>query len=133
MYFGTDYHPEHWVYPFAGTAEEPESRWEVDAKLMVQAGMNVGAKGVPCVRKRALAVEISRPSLLAGSRPSDQAGRNGQMASAGASHSSAGYSTGSDSHTIESGSDFLRRREGETLMRGAGSAGNSAGGKSAEA
>ena len=41
MYFGTDYHPEHWVYPFAGTAEEPESRWEIDAKLMVQAGMNV--------------------------------------------------------------------------------------------
>ena len=41
MYFGTDYHPEHWVYPLAGTPEEPESRWEVDAQLMVQAGMNV--------------------------------------------------------------------------------------------
>ena len=31
MYFGTDYHPEHWVYPYAGTPEEPENRWEEDA------------------------------------------------------------------------------------------------------
>ena len=28
MYFGVDYHPEHWVYPYAGTAERPEARWE---------------------------------------------------------------------------------------------------------
>ena len=45
MYFGADYHPEHWVYPYAGTPEEPESRWEEDAKLMVQAGFNVVRMG----------------------------------------------------------------------------------------
>jgi beta-galactosidase len=41
MYFGVDYHPEHWVYPYAGTAAEPESRWEKDAELMISAGVNV--------------------------------------------------------------------------------------------
>jgi len=41
MYFGADYYPEHWVYPYAGTQEDPESRWEEDAKLMVAAGINV--------------------------------------------------------------------------------------------
>lgn len=41
MYFGADYYPEHWVFPFDGTAEEPESRWEQDAQLMAHAGMNV--------------------------------------------------------------------------------------------
>lgn len=41
MYFGADYHPEHWVYPFAGTPEAPESRWELDAQLMTKAGLNV--------------------------------------------------------------------------------------------
>ncbi|HIL69472.1 MAG TPA: beta-galactosidase [Verrucomicrobia bacterium] len=41
MYFGVCYHPEHWVYPYAGTPEEPESRWERDAELMVNAGVNV--------------------------------------------------------------------------------------------
>lgn len=41
MYFGVDYHPEHWVYPYAGTPENPESRWEEDAKLMAAAGVNV--------------------------------------------------------------------------------------------
>src|SRR5207244_12780646 len=41
MYFGTDYYPEHWVYPYAGTPEEPESRWQRDAELMVAAGVNV--------------------------------------------------------------------------------------------
>ena len=45
MYFGVDYHPEHWVYPLAGTAEDPESRWERDAQLMVQAGFNVVRMG----------------------------------------------------------------------------------------
>lgn len=45
MYFGTDYYPEHWVYPFAGTPEQPESRWEEDARLMVEAGMNVVRMG----------------------------------------------------------------------------------------
>ena len=41
MYFGVDYHPEQWVYPYAGTAEKPESQWEMDAQLMVAAGFNV--------------------------------------------------------------------------------------------
>jgi beta-galactosidase len=45
MYFGVDYHPEHWVYPYAGTPEEPESRWDRDAELMVQAGFNVVRMG----------------------------------------------------------------------------------------
>jgi beta-galactosidase len=45
MYFGADYHPEHWVYPYAGTAEEPEARWEQDAQLMEQAGFNVVRMG----------------------------------------------------------------------------------------
>ena len=45
MYFGTDYYPEHWVYPYAGTPEEPESRWERDAELMVTAGINVVRMG----------------------------------------------------------------------------------------
>ena len=41
MYFGVDYHPEHWVYPYAGTPENPEDRWEKDVELMVAAGVNV--------------------------------------------------------------------------------------------
>lgn len=41
MYFGVDYYPEHWVFPYAGTAEQPESGWERDAELMVAAGVNV--------------------------------------------------------------------------------------------
>src|SRR5690349_6983913 len=41
MYFGVDYHPEHWVYPYGGTAEEPEARWKRDAELMMAAGVNV--------------------------------------------------------------------------------------------
>jgi beta-galactosidase len=45
MYFGADYYPEHWVYPYAGTAEEPESHWEKDAELMVAAGINVVRMG----------------------------------------------------------------------------------------
>lgn len=45
MYFGVDYHPEHWVYPYAGTEEEPESRWKRDVELMVDAGVNVVRMG----------------------------------------------------------------------------------------
>jgi beta-galactosidase len=45
MYFGADYYPEHWVYPYAGTKEKPESRWERDAELMVAAGVNVVRMG----------------------------------------------------------------------------------------
>src|SRR2546421_2334334 len=45
MYFGTDYYPEHWVYPYAGTPEEPESRWQRDAELMFEAGVNVVRMG----------------------------------------------------------------------------------------
>ena len=48
MYFGADYHPEHWVYPYAGSPEEPEARWERDAELMVQAGFNVVRMGEFC-------------------------------------------------------------------------------------
>lgn len=45
MYFGADYYPEHWVYPYAGTKEHPESRWQRDAELMLAAGMNVVRMG----------------------------------------------------------------------------------------
>ena len=45
MHFGADYHPEHWVYPYDGTAEEPEARWERDAALMQHAGLNVVRMG----------------------------------------------------------------------------------------
>jgi beta-galactosidase len=45
MYFGVDYHPEHWVYPYAGTPEKPEARWERDAQLMVAMGVNVVRMG----------------------------------------------------------------------------------------
>jgi beta-galactosidase len=48
MYLGADYYPEHWVYPFDGTPEEPESRWEQDAQLMAHAGMNVVRMGEFC-------------------------------------------------------------------------------------
>ena len=41
MYFGVDYYPEQWVYPYAGTAEQPESQWAKDAELMAEAGINV--------------------------------------------------------------------------------------------
>jgi beta-galactosidase len=41
MYFGVDYHPEHWVFPYAGTKDNPEARWEEDARLMAEAGVNV--------------------------------------------------------------------------------------------
>ena len=45
MYFGVDYYPEHWVYPYAGTAEKPESGWERDAELMAAASVNVVRMG----------------------------------------------------------------------------------------
>ncbi len=45
MYFGADYHPEHWVYPYAGTPEAPESRWKRDIELMLDAGINVVRMG----------------------------------------------------------------------------------------
>jgi len=48
MYFGVDYHPEHWVYPFAGTKENPEAQWEEDARLMREAGFNVVRFGEFC-------------------------------------------------------------------------------------
>jgi beta-galactosidase len=41
MYFGVDYYPEHWVFPYGGTEENPEAQWEQDAELMVKAGINV--------------------------------------------------------------------------------------------
>jgi beta-galactosidase len=45
MYFGVDYYPEHWVYPYAGRPEHPESQWERDVALMVSAGFNVVRMG----------------------------------------------------------------------------------------
>ncbi|PWU15586.1 MAG: hypothetical protein C5B50_15240 [Verrucomicrobia bacterium] len=45
MYFGVDYHPEQWVYPYAGTAQEPEGAWEKDIELMQTAGINVVRMG----------------------------------------------------------------------------------------
>jgi beta-galactosidase len=45
MYFGVDYHPEQWVYPYGGTAENPEAAWERDAQLMQSAGINVVRMG----------------------------------------------------------------------------------------
>ena len=41
MYFGVDYHPEQWVFPYGGNAENPEAEWQHDAELMVKAGINV--------------------------------------------------------------------------------------------
>ncbi|HTV75412.1 MAG TPA: beta-galactosidase, partial [Candidatus Baltobacteraceae bacterium] len=41
MFFGVDYYPELWVFPYGGTAENPESAWERDAELMERAGINV--------------------------------------------------------------------------------------------
>ena len=41
MYFGVDYYPEHWVFPYAGTKDKPEANWEQDIELMVAAGVNV--------------------------------------------------------------------------------------------
>jgi beta-galactosidase len=41
MYFGVDYYPEQWVFPFGGTSENPEAQWQRDAELMAAAGFNV--------------------------------------------------------------------------------------------
>ena len=41
MYFGVDYHPEQWVYPYGGSAENPEAAWQRDVELMQEAGVNV--------------------------------------------------------------------------------------------
>ena len=41
MYFGVDYHPEQWVYPYSGTREKPEAAWERDIEMMLAAGINV--------------------------------------------------------------------------------------------
>jgi beta-galactosidase len=45
MYFGVDYYPEHWTYPYAGTEKDPEAQWKTDAQLMVAAGVNVVRMG----------------------------------------------------------------------------------------
>ncbi len=45
MYFGVDYHPEQWVYPYGGTRENPEAVWERDVELMQTAGINVVRMG----------------------------------------------------------------------------------------
>jgi beta-galactosidase len=41
MYFGVDYYPEQWVFPYGGSAEHPEAQWLHDAQLMRRAGFNV--------------------------------------------------------------------------------------------
>ncbi|HEU6449112.1 MAG TPA: beta-galactosidase [Verrucomicrobiae bacterium] len=41
MFFGVDYYPEHWVFPYAGSTDHPEAQWENDAKMMAKAGINV--------------------------------------------------------------------------------------------
>lgn len=41
MYFGVDYHPEQWVYPYGGSPEQPEAEWERDIHLMQRAGVNI--------------------------------------------------------------------------------------------
>jgi len=41
MYFGVDYHPEQWVFPYGGTSENPEAAWDRDIELMRAAGVNV--------------------------------------------------------------------------------------------
>ena len=45
MFFGVDYHPEHWVYPYAGTPDDREARWKQDVELMVAAGVNAVRMG----------------------------------------------------------------------------------------
>ena len=41
MYFGVDYYPEHWVYPYSGSVDNPEAAWARDVQQMVSAGVNV--------------------------------------------------------------------------------------------
>ena len=48
MYFGVDYHPEQWVYPYGGTKDRPEAEWEQDIEMMVAAGVNVVRIGEFC-------------------------------------------------------------------------------------
>ena len=45
MYFGVDYYPEQWVYPYGGTREKPEGAWERDVEWMQTAGINVVRMG----------------------------------------------------------------------------------------
>lgn len=45
MFFGVDYHPEQWVYPYGGAADNPEAAWERDIELMLDAGINVVRMG----------------------------------------------------------------------------------------
>ncbi|MGN6555518.1 MAG: beta-galactosidase [Verrucomicrobiota bacterium] len=48
MYFGVDYYPEQWVFPYGATFDHPEAQWEEDAQLMVRAGVNVVRIGEYC-------------------------------------------------------------------------------------
>ena len=45
MYFGVDYYPEEWVFPYGGSADKPEAQWLQDAQLMHAAGFNVARIG----------------------------------------------------------------------------------------
>jgi len=41
MYFGVDYYPEQWVYPYGGTPDNPEATCLKDDELLQAAGVNV--------------------------------------------------------------------------------------------
>ena len=41
MFFGVDYHPEQWVFPYGGSRDNPEGAWEQDIEMMQAAGVNV--------------------------------------------------------------------------------------------
>ena len=45
MYFGVNYYPEQWVFPYGGTAEEPEAAWKQDAERMAEIGVNIVRMG----------------------------------------------------------------------------------------
>ena len=42
MYFGVDYYPEEWVFPYGGSADKSEAEWERDAELMAAASSRSG-------------------------------------------------------------------------------------------
>src|SRR5258708_1058706 len=75
MYFGVDYYPEHWVYPYAGTPERPQSRWERDVDGRCGGRGIVGEGGIKVVvgtQKGGRTIWLARkdPEIL----PIDQGG-----------------------------------------------------------
>ena len=45
MYFGVDYYPEQWVFPYGGTADKPEAAMGTRRGIDGQAGVNVVRMG----------------------------------------------------------------------------------------